>query len=235
MISRLLLGPYRLTEPWIQHRNWIVRRIAEITALGVAMIWLALPGSKKAEGDSWGNDELARQLSSSPQLREFLHGRAIANPFIGPLCRALIRRLSFHAKIHKPASCDGRNFVLQLEGPIDQRVLRNLRLWQKHVLPSYLRGDKSEVHIALVLRRRSDGEARLFDLFSAVLVLERLRSLAVFWDREAAAPVAPILMSERELLPQRAERDSDLGNMPWDIARQVELHEIGRASCRERR
>jgi hypothetical protein len=225
MIRWLLLRSYVLAEPWVRHPNWMVRRIAQVGALGVAIVWLALPGASTGEG-SVRSDDIADQMLSSPRLREFLNGNAIGKPVVGRICRVLVLRLSVYAKTRKRAASDDRNFALRLKGPIDQRALRNLLIWQNHVLPSHMRAeDCSQVDIVLVLANGSQREARLFDLFSTVLMLERLRSFSVFWDEDTAGGTASIIMSERELSRwQAAEATSDLGNMPPDITRQVELH-----------
>jgi hypothetical protein len=226
MIRWLLLRPYLLADPWLRHPNWMVRRVAQVAVVGVALVWLALPSGRTAEsGAPARSDPLADELASSPRVREFLHGTAIGMPVVGHICRLLVLRLSVYAKTREHALSEGRNFTLRLDGPIDQRALRNLLIWQNHVLSSYLRRDDNlQVDISLLLASRPDGEARLFDLFSAALMLERVRSFAVFWDEKAAAGAGPILMSERELLlPRDAGRASDLGNMPSDVTRQVEL------------
>ena len=117
MIGRLLLGPYRLAEPWLRHPNWMIRRAAQAAVLGVATIWLALLGTKQAEeGAPEGSDEFVQQLSSSTRLREFLHGRAIAKPFVGHICRVLVLRLSVHAEMRERACSDECNFALRLAG-----------------------------------------------------------------------------------------------------------------------
>src|SRR5262245_62666842 len=128
MIRSLLLRPYRLAEPWLRHSNWMVRRLAQFVGFGVAIAWLALPGKGTAEGAA--RDALAEELVSSPRMREFLHGTAIANPLVGPVCRLLVLRLSVYAKTRERVSSDHCNFVLRLKGPIDQVALRNLLIWQ---------------------------------------------------------------------------------------------------------
>jgi hypothetical protein len=227
MIRRLLLVPYRLAEPWIRHPNCMVRRPAQVAVLAIATIWLALARNEKAKPDaSEPIDELACEFWSSPRLREFLNGPAIGKPIVGRICRILVLRLSIAAKLRERASTNDRNFALRLRGPIDQRSLRNLLIWQNHVLPSYLRQDDNlQVDVALILAGRSANEARLFDLLSIALMLERLRSVAVFWDEETAVAETSILMSERELGRWRAaEPANDLDMMPRDIIGQVELH-----------
>jgi hypothetical protein len=227
MIRRLLLVPYRLAEPWIRHPNCMVRRLAQVAVLAIATIWLALARNEKTKPDaSEPIDELAREFWSSPKLLEFLNGPAIGKPIVGRICRILVLRLSIAAKLRERASTNDRNFALCLRGPIDQRSLRNLLIWQNHVLPSYLRQDDNlRVDVALILAGRSANEARLFDLFSIALMLERLRSVAVFWDEETALAETSILMSERELGRWRAaEPADDLDMMPRDIIGQVELH-----------
>jgi hypothetical protein len=114
--------------------------------------------------------------------------------------------------------------LLRLSGPLGQQALRNLLIWQNHVLPSYFQHDDGrQVDIALVLNEEAQSEARLFDLFSIVLMLERVRSFAVFPDQETAIATTSILLSERELNHWRAAREADdLGNMPRTLMHQVE-------------
>jgi hypothetical protein len=227
MIRRLLLVSYRLAEPWIRHPNWMVRRPAQVVVLAIATIWLALARDEKAKPDaSELIDELAREFWSSPKLLEFLNGPAIGQPIVGRICRILLLRLSVAAKLRERASANDRNFALRLRGPIDQRSLRNLLAWQNHVLPSHLRQDDNpQADVALILTGRSANEARLFDLLSVALMLERLRSIAVFWDEETALAETSILMSDRELGRWRAaEPTNDLDTMTRDIIGQVELH-----------
>jgi hypothetical protein len=225
MIGRLLLHPYLIAEPWLRHSNWMVRRVAQVAVVGIATIWLALPGAKKSEfGAGDQDDELARRLWASPRFLEFLNGPALAKPIVGPLCRVLVLRLSVHAQVRERASTEERSFLLRLSGPLDQEALRNLLIWQNHVLPSYLQQDDGrQVDIALVLTTGSQSEARLFDLFSIVLMLERVRSFAVFWDEETATATNSILLSERELNHWRTPGEADdLGEMPGALVHQVE-------------
>jgi hypothetical protein len=225
MIQRLLLQPYLLAEPWLRHSNWMVRRVAQIAVVGIAVVWLALPGAKRSEfGAGDQDDELARRLWASPRFLEFVNGPALAKPIVGPLCRMLVLRLSVHAQMRERASVDERNFLLRLSGPLGQQALRNLLIWQNHVLPSYFQHDDGrQVDIALVLNEEAQSEARLFDLFSIVLMLERVRSFAVFPDQETAIATTSILLSERELNHWRAAREADdLGNMPRTLMHQVE-------------
>jgi hypothetical protein len=226
MIRSLLLRPYRLAEPWLRHSNWMVRRLAQVVGFGVAILWLALAGKSTAEGDAPArHDALADELVSSPQMREFLHGTAIANPLIGPICRLLVLRLSVYAKTRESAPSEDRNFVLRLNGSIGQAALRNLLIWQNHVLPLVPDGDNSQVDIVLALDGGSESDARLFDLFSAAVMLERIRSLSVFWDEQAAVRAASAVMSKGALARWRTtEQMGDLAKMPRDIARLVAVH-----------
>ena len=85
--------------------------------------------------------------------------------FVGHICRVLVLRLSVHAEMRERACSDECNFALRLAGPIDQKALRNLLIWQNHVLPSYLRPDDDrQADVALVLTSGSDNEPRLLDL-----------------------------------------------------------------------
>jgi hypothetical protein len=137
----------------------------------------------------------------------------------------LVLRLSVIAKLSERARDDNRNFVLRLDGPIDQAALRSLLIWQNHVLPSYCRDDGNlQVDVTLVLAGGREDEARLFDLFSIALMLERFRSFAAFWDEASAAAAATKVMSEGELSRWRTGgQASDLEKMPREIISQVEL------------
>jgi hypothetical protein len=226
MIRRILLAPFFLVEPWLRHPNWMVRRAAQIVMFGIAIIWLLLPSSKAAErGSPKPTDELALRLSTSTQLQEFIHGPAIGKPIVGRICRILVLRLSVIAKLSERARDDNRNFILRLDGPIDQAALRSLLIWQNHVLPSYCRDDGNlQVDVTLVLAGGREDEARLFDLFSIALMLERFRSFAAFWDEASAAAAATKVMSEGELSRWRTGgQASDLEKMPREIISQVEL------------
>ena len=227
MIRRLLLSPYVLAAPWLEHPNWMIRRTAQATVLWVASIWLALRRVDVAEGDPPDpSDELVEQLSASTGLRDFLLGRSVVNRLVGRLCRLLLLRLSVAAKARERANSDERNFALRLAGPVDQKALRNLLIWQNHVLPTYLRPDDDrQVDVALVLSGGLEGETRLFDLVSVGLMLERLRNFVVLWDEETAAEAAAVLMSDKELARWRsAGAAGDLGEMPRDMTSQVERH-----------
>jgi hypothetical protein len=228
MIRSFLLPPYRLAEPWLRHSNWMVRRLAQVVGFGVAILWLALPGKGKstAEGDAPAQeDALADELVSSPQMREFLHGTAIANPLVGPVCRLLVLRLSVYAKMRESGPSDDRNFVLRLNGSIEQAAIRNLLIWQNHVLPAGVREDNTQVDVVLALKGGSESDARLFDLFSAALMLERVRSLSVFWDEQAAVRAASAVMSKGALARWHAtEQMGDLAEMPRDITHHVAIH-----------
>jgi len=225
MIQRLLLQPYLLAEPWLRHSNWMVRRVAQVAVVGIAVVWLALPGARRPEVQAGGHDdELARRLWASPRFLEFVNGPALGKPIVGPLCRMLVLRLSVHAQMRERASMDERNFLLRLSGPLGQQALRNLLIWQNHVLPSYFQSDDGrQVDIALVLNEEAQSEARLFDLFSIVLMMERVRSFAVFQDQETAIATTSILLSERELNHWRnAGEADDLGKMPRALLHKVE-------------
>jgi hypothetical protein len=225
MIRRLLLSPYIIAEPLLEHPNWMVRRTAQATVLWVASIWLVLRRSDVEEGDMPNlSDGLVQQLSASTGLRDFLLGQSLVKRLVGRFCRLLLLRLSVAAKSRERASSDDRNFALRLAGPIDQKALRNLLIWQNHVLPSYLRpGDDRQVDVALVLSGKAGGEARLFDLVSVGLMLERFRNFVVLWDEEAAAEATSVLMSDRELARWRAAGEAgDLGRLPSDTTSRVE-------------
>ena len=224
MIRRVLLGPFVLVERWLRHPSWMVRRLAQVVAFAIAVLWLVLPRSGRTKGGApEAADELARRLSTSAQFQEFIHGTAIGKPIVGRICRILVLRLSVIAKLSERAHADNRNFILRLDGPIGQAALRNLLIWQNHILPAYSGADGNPpVDITLVLAGATQNDARLFDLFSLVLMLERVRSFAVFWDEATAVASATAVMSAGELSRWRAAgQASDLADMPRDLVNRV--------------
>jgi len=95
-VGRLLIGPFGLVEPWLQHPGWIVRRAAQAGVLVIVSIWLALSTLARAgPGATKHTDEFIERLESSTALREFLHGPGVLRrPLSGRAFRALLFRLS---------------------------------------------------------------------------------------------------------------------------------------------
>jgi hypothetical protein len=156
-----------------------------------------------------------RRSSSDPERSNLWIG--------GRLCRVLLLRLSVAAKARERARSDDRNFLLRLNGPIDQVALRNLLVWHNQVLPSHLRLDDSrQVDMALVLPGRSGNAVRLFDLLSVALMLDRCQ-LALFWDEESAEATASFSANKELTRWREAARMGDLGGMPREITNRVEL------------
>ena len=193
MIRRLLLSPYVLAAPWLGHPNWMVRRSAQATVLWVASVWLAAAARRRGGGRSARPERrLVQQLSASTRITRLSYWTQYRQAVsLAASAAILLLWLSVAAKTRERAHSDERNFALRLTGPIDQKALRNLLIWQNHVLPSYLRPDDDrQVDVALMLTDRSDNEARLFDLISIVLMLERVRNFVVVWDEGTSADVA---------------------------------------------
>jgi hypothetical protein len=230
MIRGVLLGPFVVVERWLRHPSWMVRRPAQIVAFAIAVLWLVLSPSKRTkDGAPELADELALRFSRSPQFQEFIHGTAIGKPIVGRVCRILVLRLSVIAKLSERTHDDNRNFILRLDGPIDQTALRNLLIWQNHLLPASSGGDgASPVDVTLLLASATQNEERLFDLFSLVLMLERFRSFAVSWDDATGIASATAVMSARELSRWRAAgKASDLADVPRDLIDRVNASGTG--------
>jgi hypothetical protein len=203
MIDRLLIAPFGLVEPWLRHPSRVVRRAAQAGVLGIASVWLALWKIRGAGGGRF----LAR-LASSDQLREFLHGPGLRRrSFSGRVFRTLLLRLSTAPGVPAAARSAGGGVLVRLSGPINQLALRNLLVWQNHVLPG-LRGDDDggQVDLTLVLASGSQDEARLFDLVSVALMLERIAGFALDWDEADA----------------RDAGASDLAELPRDLVGAIE-------------
>jgi hypothetical protein len=122
------------------------------------------------------------------------------------------------------AQSDQRTAVLCVNGRIDQVALRNLLIWQNHLLdPRSVASDGCPVDIMLALTQPAADEPRLFDLISVALMLERIRNFAVFWDDKSLAAAMPMLMSDAERARwSETMQAHDLRRLPPEIIGQVE-------------
>jgi len=209
MLRSLVLSSYAVAERRLENPNWLVRRSAQTAVLALATISLALPraddGSVAARDPSVA---LVRQLSASAALRQAVQVGGRVKRKLSYVFRALLMRLSVAAEARERKHSGDRTCALRVAGPIDQRALRNLLIWQNHVLPSQSLQDRDRpTDIALVLANSRESEPRLFDLLSIALMLERLRNVAVSWEEEE---------------PTVGKTATDLGQVPRNVIDQVE-------------
>jgi hypothetical protein len=206
MIGRLLIGPFRLVEPWLRHPSRAVRRAGQVGVLAIAGTWLAF--ARSGWRDVGQKDEFVARLASSDALREFLHGPGLRRRSLsGRVFRTLLLRLSTAVSA---AHSEGGDVCIRLSRPIDQTVLRNLLVWQNHVLPALRGGDDGrQVDLTLLLANGSRDEAQLFDLVSVALMLERIAGFALCWDEAGGRAVAGA---------------SDLAELPRDLVDAVDTN-----------
>src|SRR5262249_29476246 len=115
-------------------------------------------------------------------VRDYLTEGGLLRPRIGLVGRLLVRYESTDARVYQLAHADHRTFVLRVDGAIDQLILRNLLIWQNHVLRTYPDcADGRAVDLLIRLAGNSGDEPRLSDLISAALMLEQVRNVSVFW------------------------------------------------------
>jgi hypothetical protein len=187
---------YRLKR----HPNRVVRRAAQLAIL-VGLIVRLAPWRSDQTPD--GAQELEPQLIGNPSfamgVRDYLKAPGVLRPWLGLIARVLVWLEAANARARELARSDHRTFVLRVEGAIDQAVLRNLLIWQNHVLAASPGGaDGPAVDVMLLLAEAAGPEARLFDLVSSALMLERIRNVSVFWDVAALASAAPYYLSAAE-------------------------------------
>jgi hypothetical protein len=112
---------------------------------------------------------------------------------------------------------DQRTFTVRVRGPINQVLLRNLLLWQNHVLRSYPELNDGHLIDIVFLIEGSADNPRYFDLFSAALMLERVRDVCLVDREEVIDGAAPVLFTLKEKLRWHETRPfSDLGQLPSD-------------------
>jgi len=209
MLRSLVLSSYAVAERRLENPNWLVRRSAQTAVLALATISLALPraddGAVAARDPSVA---LVRQLSASAALRQAVQVGGRVKRKLSYVFRALLMQLSVAAEARERKHSGDRTCALRVAGPIDQRALRNLLIWQNHVLPSQsLQERDRSTDVVLVLANSRESEPRLFDLLSIALVLERLRNVAVTWEEEG---------------PTVGKTATDLGQVPSNVIDQVE-------------
>jgi hypothetical protein len=189
----------------------LLRRASQATLLGVAFIRALLDKSEVSTGVA---GEQLERLWSSTRVDEHLQAPSPLKRFAGLLLRALLMRFAAMKKLSEYNDPACREFVLHLTGPINQVVLRNLLIWQSHMVAN----DRGRpVDIALVLRD-NNGECRLFDLVSAALTLEWIRNISVAWSSHIELAIAS--GTERQLL-RAPQTLSDLCNLPSDVISSV--------------
>jgi|HubBroStandDraft_6_1064221.scaffolds.fasta_scaffold120604_3 hypothetical protein len=112
---------------------------------------------------------------------------------------------------------DRRTFTVRVCGPINQVLLRNLLLWQNHVLRSYPElNDGRPIDVVFLIAGSADNP-RYFDLFSAALMLERVRDVCLVDREEVIDGAAPVLFTLKEKVRWHETRPfSDLGLLPSD-------------------
>jgi hypothetical protein len=110
----------------------------------------------------------------------------------------LALRDSVDARLRELNRNDRRAFVLRIDRPVNQLVLRNLLIWQNHVLSS-IPGDRNgNVDLLFLLPTQSGDDPRLFDLISTSLMMERVRSCCTFWDADHLNSALPYFIPAAE-------------------------------------
>jgi hypothetical protein len=114
---------------------------------------------------------------------------------------------------------DQSTFTVRVCGPINQVLLRNLLLWQNHLLRSCPElNDGRLIDIVFLIEGAADNP-RYFDLFSVALMLERVRDVCLVDREEAIDGAAPVLFTLKEKVRWRETRPfNDLRLLPSDAS-----------------
>jgi hypothetical protein len=209
----------------LRHPNRLARRTAQLAILGLMASGLTDRGGGRSGGGLHGpQPRLFNHPSFLAGVRRYLQSPGVLRPWLGSMARRQVLRESVSARRRQLAQSDRLTFVWHVNGRIDQQTLRNLLIWQNHVLESSSAANGGgAVDIILKLPAQAGDEPRLFDLISAALVLARIRNLAIFWGDEGLEAAAPIYMSNAELARWSETRAvDDLRQMPRQVTEQVE-------------
>jgi len=206
-----------------RHPDRLARRTAQLVILGLMASGLT-DGGRPVGGAHGLQPRLLSHPSFLAGVRRYLQSPGLLRPWLGSMARRLVLRESVSARRRQLAQSDRLSFVWHVDGRIDQQTLRNLLIWQNHVLESSSASNDSDtVDIMLKLSASANDEPRLFELISAALMLERIRNLAIFWGDEGLEAAAPVYMSNVELACWFETRAADdLRQMPRPVTERVE-------------
>jgi hypothetical protein len=136
--------------------------------------------------------------------------------------RICVLLIAAAAKACEIIDWDDRTFVLRVSGPIDQVLLRNLLLWQDQILCSYPGLVDGWPFDVIFLIDGPTDNPRYFDLFSAALMLERVRNVTLVDCEETIDNAAPVLLTLKEEARWREKRCAgDLRQLPEATGGQV--------------
>ena len=220
MMHRITQWPIALAHRWVEHPNWVLRRISQLTVLGALAIRVAVHGlGHPLDNQREKQEDFIETLASSPSLRDFVQARGLLRHWFGLVARTLLMVQAADARLRELARSQQPTFALKIEGPVDQRILRNLVIWHNHVIGSSVDNRNGRViDIALVLANARGDERRMFELISITFMLERIRNIAVFWGEESVETAVPTLISNAAPDAQRMRVKAwDLRRAPVDL------------------
>src|SRR6266508_320256 len=222
MIGRTVDRLLALVERHTKHRNRAVRRTAQLTVLALSVVRPPEGAQTPADGAHAPQAQFVDRLFASTRLRDYVRGRGFVRPLLGLGVRTLLLQAAANAKSRKLAQSDRRAFVLRVNGPVEQALMRNLLVWHNHVFSTYPSCSDGRCVDLMILLAQEENDARLFDLISIALMLDRVRNVAVFWDEEGIEAAAPMFMSGAEQARWRETRDAeDLRRLPAEIIDEV--------------
>jgi hypothetical protein len=184
----------RRLEEGAEHPSALIRRAARLAHLAMLAVQVMPRSDNQLQSP---RTKLVERLASSRRVGDYLVDRTALRRSIGMAVRAFVLRESADARRRFLAKSDRQTFVLRVDGPINQEVLRNLLIWHNHVL-TVVPGlnDGQAVDVIFSLTGPVGHEPRTSDLISTALMLQRTRSLIIAWTEDDLQAVMPDYISE---------------------------------------
>lgn len=220
MTDRISQSPLAQAHRWVEHPNWLLRRTSQFAVLSTLARRVAVHGlGHPLDTEREKREEFVETFAISPSLRDYVQARAPLRHWFGLVARTLLMVQAADSKVRELARSQQTVFALKIEGPLDQRGLRNLLIWHNHVIgPSAENRNGQAIDIALVLASASGDESRVFELISVTFMLERIRNISVFWGEESVEAAVPTLISNAAPDSGRARVTAwDLRKAPADL------------------
>ena len=104
MMHRITQWPIALVHRWVEHPNWVLRRISQLTVLGALAIRVAVHGlGHPLDNQREKQEDFIETLASSPSLRDFVQARGLLRHWFGLVARTLLMVQAGDARLRELA------------------------------------------------------------------------------------------------------------------------------------
>src|SRR5262245_35563677 len=113
MTDRISQSPLAQAHRWVEHPNWLLRRISQLAVLG--------PLARRVAGHGLGHpldterekqEEFVETFAISPSLRDYVQARARLRHWFGLVVRTLLMVQAADAKVRELVRSQQRTFAL---------------------------------------------------------------------------------------------------------------------------